>query len=569
MSYEWRRLTLEKVNPHLRGVKVENHLGETTPNSPDRDSNLDLPVLGSLAQHESSALAKYTTENYDGLIVRSDTKVTGDVIAASSTLRVVGRAGTGVDNIDIDAATRKGVIVLNAPGGNSISACELTCALIANLASDLLFRNVASACQSLREGRWDRKLYTGSELHGKTLAVLGLGRIGREVATRMQAYGMRTIGFDPMVTAEGAKSFNVEKLELEEIWPLADYITVHTPLIPQTKNLINNEVLTKCKKGVRIVNVARGGIVDESALLSALKDGRCGGAALDVFVEEPPKHPVTLELIQHPKVVATPHLGASTDEAQQRVAVEIAEQFIALASNCRPEDRAKYQVTGVVNAPVLAAAMVPSNAPWISLAKEIGRLMAKMIQGVIPATQIDIKTTAIPPVEYGANRVVLVETGRELESMKFLSTAVLAGMLTGHTKNGLNLINAPALAKEAGIQVSLKHDSSKESQFMEVTVKHAKMGSHSARGTVRADELPYLLSINDATFGQSGIVLGNNAHLFQGQDHNTNLASIVSGLAAQGATITSVAVATGKNTWFVVRTAETMQTPVIPGVVSF
>ncbi|CAG2055243.1 unnamed protein product, partial [Timema podura] len=452
-----------------------------------------------------------------------------------------------VDNIDIDAATRKGVIVLNAPGGNSISACELTCALIANLA-----RNVASACQSLREGRWDRKLYTGSELHGKTLAVLGLGRIGREVATRMQAYGMRTIGFDPMVTAEGAKSFNVEKMELEEIWPLADYITVHTPLIPQTKNLINNEVLTKCKKGVRVVNVARGGIVDESALLNALKDGRCGGAALDVFVEEPPKDPVTLELIQHPKVVATPHLGASTDEAQQRVAVEIAEQFIALASNCRPEDRAKYQVTGVVNAPVLAAAMVPSNGPWISLAKEIGRLMAKMIQGVIPATQIDIKTT-----------------GRELESMKFLSTAVLAGMLTGHTKNGLNLINAPALAKEAGILVSLKHDSSKESQFMEVTVKHAKMGSHSARGTVRADELPYLLSINDATFGQSGIVLGNNAHLFQGQDHNTNLASIVSGLAAQGATITSVAVATGKNTWFVVRTAETMQTPVIPGVVAF
>nr|CAD7201502.1 unnamed protein product [Timema douglasi] len=515
-----------------------------------QDTNPDLTVIGNPVSHESDALdggktiCLYFVQNYDGLIVRSDTKVTGDVIAASSTLRVVGRAGTGVDNIDIDAATRKGVIVLNAPGGNSISACELTCALIANLASDLLFRNVASACQSLREGRWDRKLYTGSELHGKTLAVLGLGRIGREVATRMQAYGMRTIGFDPMVTAEGAKSFNVEKLELEEIWPLADYITVHTPLIPQTKMCFIMYFIT-------------------------FQDGRCGGAALDVFVEEPPKHPVTLELIQHPKVVATPHLGASTDEAQQRVAVEIAEQFIALASNCRPEDRAKYQVTGVVNAPVLAAAMVPSNAPWISLAKEIGRLMAKMIQGVIPATQIDIKTTAIPPVEYGANRVVLVETGRELESMKFLSTAVLAGMLTGHTKNGLNLINAPALAKEAGIQVSLKHDSSKESQFMEVTVKHAKMGSHSARGTVRADELPYLLSINDATFGQSGIVLGNNAHLFQGQDHNTNLASIVSGLAAQGATITSVAVATGKNTWFVVRTAETMQTPVIPGVVSF
>nr|CAD7445626.1 unnamed protein product [Timema bartmani] len=489
---------------------------------------------------EIKTICLYFVQNYDGLIVRSDTKVTGDVIAASSTLRVVGRAGTGVDNIDIDAATRKGVIVLNAPGGNSISACELTCALIANLASDLLFRNVASACQSLREGRWDRKLYTGSELHGKTLAVLGLGRIGREVATRMQAYGMRTIGFDPMVTAEGAKSFNVEKMELEEIWPLADYITVHTPLIPQTKNLINNEVLTKCKKGVRVVNVARGGIVDESALLNALKDGRCGGAALDVFVEEPPKDPVTLELIQHPKVMATPHLGASTDEAQQRVAVEIAEQFIALAIQLQTR----------------RSSQVPSD--WSRQCASVGRCHGAFQWPVDLPRQGNRKTDGQDD-----------SRGRELESMKFLSTAVLAGMLTGHTKNGLNLINAPALAKEAGILVSLKHDSSNESQFMEVTVKHAKMGSHSARGTVRADELPYLLSINDATFGQSGIVLGNNAHLFQGQDHNTNLASIVSGLAAQGATITSVAVATGKNTWFVVRTAETMQTPVIPGVVAF
>ncbi|KAJ9583313.1 hypothetical protein L9F63_022330, partial [Diploptera punctata] len=207
-------------------------------------------------------------KNYDGLIVRSDTKVTADVFAAATALRIVGRAGTGVDNIDIEAATRRGVIVLNTPGGNSISACELTCALISSLA-----RNIPQACQSLKEGRWDRKLYSGFELSGKTLAVIGLGRIGREVATRMQSFGMKTIGFDPMVSHEAAKEFNIVKMELEEIWPLADFVTVHTPLIPQTKNLINQITLSKCKKGVKIINVARGGIVDEEALLEALKDG--------------------------------------------------------------------------------------------------------------------------------------------------------------------------------------------------------------------------------------------------------------------------------------------------------
>ncbi|CAA9995283.1 unnamed protein product [Nesidiocoris tenuis] len=247
--------------------------------------------------------------HYDALIVRSDTKVRAEVLAAATKLRVVGRAGTGVDNIDTEAATRRGVVVLNTPGGNSISACELTCALITSLA-----RNVSQGSQSLKEGRWDRKLYTGEELSGKTLGVLGLGRIGREVASRMAAFGMKIVGFDPMVTAGSIP--NVEVVSLDEVWPVADYITVHTPLIPQTRNLINEANLNKCKKGVKIINVARGGIVDEKALLAAVKEGVCGGAALDVFSEEPPKSPGLLELIRHPKVLATPHLGASTAEAQ-------------------------------------------------------------------------------------------------------------------------------------------------------------------------------------------------------------------------------------------------------------
>lgn len=208
-------------------------------------------------------------KGYDAVIVRSDTKITAEILdAGSGKLKAVGRAGAGVDNIDIVAATRNNVVVLNAPGGNSISACELTCFLIGALA-----RPFCPAASSMKEGRWDRKLYSGSELYGKTLAILGLGRIGREVGIRMNAFGMRVIGFDPITTAEEARAAGIEKMELEQIWPLADYITVHTPLIPATRNLISAATLAKCKKGVRVVNVARGGIIDEAALFDALESG--------------------------------------------------------------------------------------------------------------------------------------------------------------------------------------------------------------------------------------------------------------------------------------------------------
>ncbi|XP_055858976.1 D-3-phosphoglycerate dehydrogenase [Episyrphus balteatus] len=288
-------------------------------------------------------------KNYDAVIVRSDTKITEEVLnagsaAAGGSLKAVGRAGAGVDNIDVAAATKQNVIVLNTPGGNSISACELTCMLIGALA-----RPFVPAGQSMKEGRWDRKLYSGTELYGKTLAILGLGRIGREVAIRMQAWGMKIIGYDPITTDAEAKAAGIEKMTLEQIWPLADYITVHTPLIPATRNLINAQALGKCKKGVKVVNVARGGIIDESAVLAALESGQCGGAAFDVFPEEPPKSEITKALIQHPKVVSTPHLGASTSEAQVRVAVEVAEQFIALTG--KSKEYTTY--AGVINRDVL------------------------------------------------------------------------------------------------------------------------------------------------------------------------------------------------------------------------
>lgn len=213
--------------------------------------------------------------------MRSATKVTKDVIeSAKSNLKLIGRAGTGVDNIDVEASSANKILVMNTPGSNTISAAELTCIMIGNLA-----RFVPQANASMKEGKWERSKFTGTELYGKTLAIIGLGRIGREVATRMNAFGMTCIGYDPIVPAEVATQFNIKFLSLEEIWPQADYITIHVPLMPETENLINTNVIQKCKNGFKLINCARGGIVDETALFEALQSGKCSGAALDVFLE--------------------------------------------------------------------------------------------------------------------------------------------------------------------------------------------------------------------------------------------------------------------------------------------
>uniref|UniRef100_A0A8C0HT46 D-3-phosphoglycerate dehydrogenase n=1 Tax=Balaenoptera musculus TaxID=9771 RepID=A0A8C0HT46_BALMU len=259
-------------------------------------------------------------QDCEGLIVRSGTKVTSDVINATKKLQVVGRAGTGVDNVDLEAATRKGILVMNTPSGNSLSAAELTCGMIMCLA-----RQIPQATASMKNGKWERKKFMGTELNGKILGILGLGRIGREVATRMQSFGMKTIGYDPIISPEVSASFGVQQVPLEEIWPLCDFITVHTPLLPSTTGLLNDSTFAQCKKGVRVVNCARGGIVDEGALLRALQSGQCAGAALDVFAEEPPRNRA---LVDHENVISCPHLGASTKEAQSRCGEEIAIQFV-------------------------------------------------------------------------------------------------------------------------------------------------------------------------------------------------------------------------------------------------
>ncbi|XP_054717850.1 D-3-phosphoglycerate dehydrogenase-like [Uloborus diversus] len=369
----------------------------------------------------SSEELKNEIQHYDGLVVRSATKVTADILAAGKQLKIVGRAGVGVDNIDCDAATKHGVLVINAPGGNTLSAAELTCAMIVSLS-----RNIVEASASLKSGKWDRKKFMANELLGKTLAIIGLGRIGREVAHRMQSFGMKTIGFDPLVPAEESIKFGVESMELEKIWPLADYITVHTPLIPQTRNMINAEVFSKCPKGVKIINCARGGIVNEDDLFTALEAGQCGGAGLDVYMEEPPKN---TKLIQHPKVICTPHLGASTHEAQSRVADEISLQFVDLISG-KPAH-------GIVNSPAFSLSMADSNKPWVILSKHAGALAGALFPSS-DKLSLSIKVN-----------------GPELNRKESLfSAAALIGILKQRNQVTANFVNAPTLAKENGYEVS-------------------------------------------------------------------------------------------------------------------
>uniref|UniRef100_F7FVB4 D-3-phosphoglycerate dehydrogenase n=1 Tax=Monodelphis domestica TaxID=13616 RepID=F7FVB4_MONDO len=363
-------------------------------------------------------------QDCEGLIVRSATKVTSDVINAAEKLQVVGRAGTGVDNVDLEAATRKGVLVMNTPNGNSLSAAELTCGMIMSLA-----RQIPQAAASMKNGKWERKKFMGTELYGKTLGILGLGRIGREVATRMQSFGMKTVGYDPIIPPEVSASFGVQQLPLEQIWPICDFITVHTPLLPSTTGLLNENTFAQCKKGVRVVNCARGGIVDEGALLHALQSGQCGGAALDVFTEEPPRD---LALVNHENVISSPHLGASTKEAQSRCGEEIAVQFVNMVKG--------KSLTGVVNAQALASAFSPSTKPWIGLAEALGTLIRAWAGS--PKGTIQVMTQGPSLKNSGSS----------------LSPAVIVGLLKETaTQAEVNLVNAKLLMQEAGLNVTTTH----------------------------------------------------------------------------------------------------------------
>ena len=356
----------------------------------------------------------------DGLIVRSETKVTADLLEQAPSLRVIGRAGVGVDNIDVPAATLRGVVVMNAPDGNTITTAEHTIALLISLA-----RSIPQANSSLKAGRWERKKFIGVELQGKTLGIVGLGRIGRVVASRARALGMQIVAYDPFVAPEQARDLEIELAPLEDVYARADFLTVHTPLTAETRGLIDREVLSKMKHGARLINCARGGLVDEDALYEALTSGSIAGAALDVFSEEPP--PAEHRLLQLDQVIATPHLGASTTEAQEGVAFTVAEQMrdFLLTGALR----------GAVNVPAISVKEFNLMQPYVALAESLGRFQAQLVDQAINEVRIEF-----------AGEIV------DLDATP-VTRAFLAGFLRDVSAR-VNVVNAFLIADERGIKVT-------------------------------------------------------------------------------------------------------------------
>jgi D-3-phosphoglycerate dehydrogenase len=358
---------------------------------------------------------------YHGLVVRSATHVTREVVERADSLRVIGRAGVGVDNIDLEAATRRGIVVMNSPLGNSVTTAEHAISMMMALA-----RHIPTANAAVRAGRWERSKFVGIEVSNKTLGVVGLGNIGRIVAERAIGLRMKVIGYDPILTREAAARIGVEMVTLEQLYRRADFITVHTPLTPDTRSLIGAAAFAAMKPGVRIINCARGGIVDEQALADALESGKIAGAALDVFVEEPP--PKDHPLLRFDQVIATPHLGAATDEAQIQVAIDIAQQI------------ADFLINGVishsVNMPALSPKELETLGPHLRLAERLGRLAAQLI--------------AEPPAQ------ITVGLGGEAAGLKAepITAAALKGLLSGFLDQDFNYVSAPFIARERGISVT-------------------------------------------------------------------------------------------------------------------
>lgn len=358
--------------------------------------------------------------SYDALIVRSQTKVGKAAIEASSRLRVIGRAGVGVDNVDVDAATQRGVIVMNTPGGNTISTAEHTFSMMLSMA-----RNIPQAHASMKNGQWDRKSFQGVELYNKTLGVVGLGRIGGEVARRAIAFGLRVLAYDPFLSMARAKSLQVEVVELNELLERSDIITVHMPFSDETKGMIGRPAFAKMKKGVRILNCARGGIVDEAALAEALESGKVAGAALDVFVEEPP--PADHPLRKFPQVIMTPHLGASTAEAQESVGIEIAEAIRDLL--------ARGEVRNAVNVPNVDARTLAVLKPYLALAESLGRALSQLAPNRVEKLAISY-----------AGAVSEVNT-------QPVTRLVVKGFLERMSGRDVNQVNAMVAAQDLGLKV--------------------------------------------------------------------------------------------------------------------
>jgi D-3-phosphoglycerate dehydrogenase len=402
--------------------------------------------------------------DYEGLVVRSATKVTSEIIEAATHLKVIGRAGAGVDNIDVPAATRRGILVMNTPGGNTISTAEHAFSMLLALS-----RNIPQAAASLKRGRWDRKKYTGVEVHGKTLGIIGVGKVGREMALRARAFGMKVLGFDPFLSSDAAAKIGIEQVSLEELWPRVDYISIHAPLTDETRHLVSDAQFARCRKGVRLIHCARGGIVDEGALLRALESGQVAGAALDVFESEPPEN---RELLAREEVICTPHLGASTEEAQVAVAIQIAEQI------------ADFLKTGAVrnsiNLPPMESSVYQKIRFYIELGEKIGRLQGQLSKGRLTGVSIeyrgDILDYPIAPI----------------------TSAVLTGVLSKTSDMPINFVNALVIAREWGIKVD-EIRSSEHEDFTNLITIHCTTDREErvVAGTLFGKNDPRIVRINE------------------------------------------------------------------------
>jgi D-3-phosphoglycerate dehydrogenase len=401
--------------------------------------------------------------DYEALVVRSETKATADIIQAGKKLQVIARAGVGLDNIDVEAATRQGVVVVNAPTGNTIAAAEHTVAMMLALA-----RHIPQANAKLKSGLWQRSDYMGVELRGKTLGIIGLGNVGSEVARRAQAFNMRLIGYDPFVSSDYARNLAVELVTLEHLLKESDFITLHLPLTSQTKMLIGAKELSKMKPTVRIINCARGGLIDEEALLKAVEAGKVAGAAVDVFVKEPVTDSV---LFQNDKIIVTPHLGASTKEAQASVALEVAEQVIAVLKG----QPAKY----AVNAPQIPAELLSVLAPFMQVASTLGSLARQLMEGQINSLRI----------KYNGEIA-----GYDTAAIK---ASVIGGLLEGISEERINLINAGVIAAQRGIKIMEQKETTCENYASMITLEAVTdAGMTTVAGTVLRGET-HIVRVND------------------------------------------------------------------------
>jgi D-3-phosphoglycerate dehydrogenase len=450
---------------------------------------------------------KEIIKNYDALIVRSATTVSSGIIEAGK-LRVIGRAGVGLDNVDLAAATKKGILVMNTPGGNTISTAEHTMSMILALS-----RNIAQANASTKKGEWKRSKFMGVELYNKMLGVVGFGRIGKEVAKRALSFGMKVLSYDPFLSREVAESIGVEIVELKTLLQQADYITVHTPLTDETKHMISVEAFALMKSGVRIINCARGGIIDETALAEAIKQGKVSGAALDVFEKEPLS--TESEFLKMDNVILTPHLGASTEEAQLNVAIEVAEIVRDALLDKGIRNAANY--------PYVETEVFKILGPYISLSEKLGIFAAQLVEGRF--NELDI-TYSGEIVKY---------------DLSPLTISIAKGILSPILKDTVNFVNSKNLAQERGIKIT-EAKSSKEEEFMnliQVAIKTDKE-TRVIAGTLSPNKQPRIVKIDDyyvelAPFGEMIVIqnwdrpglIGNLGTLLG--KHNINIAAMTFG----------------------------------------